>query len=91
MAYETTDQPHVEESHMANAVNNLANNVTSDTTNLTYLTFTNAKLAEQINVAISQNKVLTELLKTNMYCFKATQSENQNANKHQRNDKTRGL
>ena len=39
MADNTTNQTHVEESHIANALNNLAHAVTSDTTNQTKWTF----------------------------------------------------
>ena len=35
---DTTYQPHVEEAHMDDVLNNLDNSVTSDTTNLTNLT-----------------------------------------------------
>ena len=63
MANDTTDQPHVEETHMADVLNNLTNSVTSDTTNLTNLTMTKSKLAVQLRVAIAQNKVLIDLLR----------------------------
>ena len=68
MADDTTNQTHVEEAHIANALNNLAHTVTSDTTNHTKLTLTNANMAEQLNVALSQNKVLTDLLRKNVRC-----------------------
>ena len=54
----TTYQPHMEEAHMANALNNLTNFITSEATNLTNLTMKNTYLEEQINVALAQNKVL---------------------------------
>ena len=38
MSDETTDQPHVDESHMSDALSNLANAITSDATNLKKLT-----------------------------------------------------
>ena len=62
----------MEESHVANALNNFSNTITSDATNLTNLTFTNAKLVEQLKVALSQNKVLTELLIKKIWGVTAT-------------------
>ena len=57
MADNITGQPHVKEAQMANALNNLTNAVTSDTTNLANLAMTKSKLAEQLKVALAQ-KVL---------------------------------
>ena len=68
MADDTTNQTHVEEAHIVNALNNLSHTVTSDTTNHNKLTWTNANMAEQLNVALSQNKVPTDLLRKNMRC-----------------------
>ena len=89
MADDTTDEPHVEEAHMADSLNNLVNAVTSDATKLTNLTFSNANLVEQLKVGLSQNKVLADLLSKNICGVTATQSENQNANKQKRTDKTK--
>ena len=61
MADDNTDHSHVEEEHMADALNKLANTITSDATNLTNLTLTNTNMVEQIKVAQPQNKVLTYL------------------------------
>ena len=47
VADDTTDHPHMEEAHMANALEKPANAVTSDATKLTNLTTTKSKLAEQ--------------------------------------------
>ena len=83
-------QPRVEEAHMTNALNNLANAVTSYASKLANLTLTNAKLAEQIKVAPSQNNILAYLLRKNICGVTETQSENQYINKRQQTDKTRG-
>ena len=56
---DTTDLTHVEETHMTDALNKLANAVTSNTTNLTNLIMKNIKLAEQLKAELAQNKVLT--------------------------------
>ena len=48
MVDDATYHPHVEEAHISNALNNLSNAITSDTSNLTNLTLTNSKLAEQL-------------------------------------------
>ena len=53
MVDDTIDQPHVEEAHMDGALNNIAKSVTSDTTDLTNLILTNAKLVEQLKVSLS--------------------------------------
>ena len=60
VADDTIDHPRVEESQMTDALNNLANADAADATNLTSLRFTNENLAEQLKVALSQNKVLTD-------------------------------
>ena len=60
---------------MYNALNNLANAITSDTNNLANLTITNYKLTEQLKVTLSQNKVLTDLLRKYICGVTATQSE----------------
>ena len=62
MEDDTIYQTHMEESHMADALNNLDNAVTLDATNLTNLTITKSKLSEQLKVELYQNKVLTDLL-----------------------------
>ena len=90
MANETSDHPHVEEAHMVNVLNNPDNTVTSDETNLTSLTTVTSKLPEQLNVALFQNKVFTDLLSKKIFDVAATQSEKQNANKKKRTDKTQG-
>ena len=59
MADKTTDQPHMKEANMVDALNNIANAVTSDATNLANLTTANAKLAKQLKVELAQNKVRT--------------------------------
>ena len=63
VADDNTDHPHVKEAHMSDAMNNLSNAVMPDATNLTNLTITYAHLVEQPKVALSQNKVLTDLLR----------------------------
>ena len=60
---------------MYNALNNLANDITSDTNNLANLTITNYKLTEKLKVTLSQNKVLTDLLRKYICGVTATQSE----------------
>ena len=80
----------MEEAHTVNALNNLANALTSDTHNFTNLTMTNANLEEQLKAELSQNKALTYLLRKKIYSVAATKSENQNANKWKCTDKTRG-
>ena len=67
MADDTTDEPHVEEAHMADSLNNLVNAVTSDATKLTNLTFSNANLVEQLKVGLSQNKVIIDLLSRKIF------------------------
>ena len=62
VADDTIDQPDVEEAHMADALKNLANAITSETTNLNNLALTKANLTEQLKVTPSQNKVLAYLL-----------------------------
>ena len=52
----------MEEAHIYDTLNNLSNVITSDAFNLVNLTFSNAKLAEQLKVALAQNKGLTDLL-----------------------------
>ena len=74
---------------MYGALISLANDVTSDLTKLIKLTTSNTNIAKQIKVALSQNKVLTDLLSKKICSGTVTQSENQNANKRQRTDKTR--
>ena len=88
MEDDTTDKPHVEEAHMAVALNNLDKIVTSDTTNLAQLTMKMAKLAEQLQVALAQNNMLTDLLSKNIWDVTATQSENHNINKRQCTENT---
>ena len=61
MVHDNIYQPHMEESQTADTLNNLANAVTSYATKLTNLTTTNTNLAEQLKLALSQNKVLPEL------------------------------
>ena len=61
MADKTTDQPHMEETKIIDAPNNLTNNVTSDETTLINLISLNFKLSGQLKVLLPQNKVLTEL------------------------------
>ena len=61
VSYDTTYQPHVEESHMVDALNNLVKSITSDTTNLTNLTWTHVNLVKQLKVAPPQNNFLTYL------------------------------
>ena len=87
---DTTDLTHVEETHMTDALNKLANAVTSNTTNLTNLIMKNIKLAEQLKAELAQNKVLTYLLNKKIFGVTATQSENNNSNKRQRTDKIWG-
>ena len=77
----------MEEAHTVNALNNLANALTSDTHNFTNLTMTNANLEEQLKAELSQNKALTYLLRKKIYSVAATKSENQNANKWKCTDK----
>ena len=57
---------------MDDVLNNLANAVTSESTNLTNLTTTNTKLVEQLKVSLDQNKVLTDLLIKNICGVTAT-------------------
>ena len=45
---------------MANTMKNLANAVTSDKTNLTKLTMTNANMVEQLKVALALNNFLSD-------------------------------
>ena len=90
MADDYIDQPHVEESHMYNSLNNLANSVTSDATNLAKLTMKNANLKEQLKVALAQNRMLTDLLRKTICGVTETQSENQNANKRKCTEKKGG-
>ena len=52
----------MEEAHIYDTLNNLSNVITSDAFNLVNLTFSNSKLAEQLKVALAQNKGLTDLL-----------------------------
>ena len=73
MVDDTTDQTHVEESHMADSLNNPSNAITSYTTNLTNIKLTNNNLEEKIKVEISQNKVLTDLLRKKINGVTATQ------------------
>ena len=75
---------------MYNSLNNLANAVKSDATNLAKLTMKNAKLAEKLKGAISQNKVLPDLPRKTICGVTETQSENHTENKRQSTDKTRG-
>ena len=56
MADGTTNHPHVEEAHLANAMNFFFNAITLDASNLNNLTLTNTKLEEQLKVAISQKQ-----------------------------------
>ena len=81
MADNTINHPHLEERHMTDVLNNLTNAVTSDASNLTNLTLTNTKMAEKLKVALTQNKVLTELLSKTLWGVTATHSENQYKNK----------
>ena len=81
MVDDTIDQPHVGEAHMTDALNNLANAVKSDTTNLTTLKMTNSKISEQLKVALSQNNVLTDFLRKKICGVTETQSENEKVNK----------
>ena len=74
---------------MFDVFNNLANAVTLDASNLANLTLKKSKLAVQIKVSLSQKKLLTDLLSKAICGITETQSENQNANKPQRTDKTR--
>ena len=62
MAYDITDQLHVEESHMADALNNITNAVTSDKTNLTNLKFKYYKIGGTNQGGTSPKKVLIYLL-----------------------------
>ena len=62
----------MEEAHIAAALSNLSNAATLDATNLTNITKTNTKLAENINMELAQNKVPTDLLSG----VTATKSEN---------------
>ena len=48
---------------MYNSLNNLANAVKSDATNLAKLTMKNANLKEQLKIALAQNRMLTDLLR----------------------------
>ena len=66
---------------MYGALISLANDVTSDLTKLIKLTTSNTNIAKQIKVALSQNKVLTDLLSKKICSGTVNQSENQNANK----------
>ena len=75
---------------MADTLNKLSNYVTSDTANLTNLSFTNTNFTEQLKVLPHQNKVLTELLIINICGVTETKSENQNKNKWKLTDKKRG-
>ena len=61
MVDETIDQPYVEEEQISDALKNLTNDVTSDAIKLTNLTTDNSNIAEQIKVALYQNKGLTDL------------------------------
>ena len=78
---DTIYQPHEKEAHMADALKNLENSLTSDAANLTKLTTTNAKLAEQLKAELAQNKVLTDLHIKTICSVTSTQPENQNVNK----------
>ena len=49
-----TDKPNVQEAQMTDALNNLANEVTSDATNITNITTVNDKLTERLKVSLSQ-------------------------------------
>ena len=75
---------------MDDTLKNLANVITSDATNLTNLTMANDNLTKQLNETLAQNKFLTDLLIKNICGVAATKSENQNENKQQCTDKTRG-
>ena len=57
---------------MDDVLNNLANAVTSESTNLTNLTTTNTKLVEQLKVSLDQNKVFIDLLIKNICGVTAT-------------------
>ena len=48
---------------MVYALNNLANAVTSDATNLTNLTIAKSNPEEQLKLSLAQNKVLIDLLR----------------------------
>ena len=76
MADDTTDQTHLEEAHMNDALNNLTNSVTSYATNLTNSKMTNSKILEQLNVVLAKNKVLKDVLsKIYMRCQRNILSE----------------
>ena len=62
MADGTTYQPDVDEEQMDDPLNNLTNTITSYATNLANLSIENDKLAEQLNLSLAQNKILTDLL-----------------------------
>ena len=57
MVDDTTYHTHVEESHMVETLKSLTNPITSDASNITNLTLTNANMEEQLKVALAQNNV----------------------------------
>ena len=85
----TTDHTHVEEEKMDDALNNLSSTVTSEANNLTNITMENAKLTEQINMVMAQNKALTNLLSKKICGLPETNSDNKNTDKRRLTDKTR--
>ena len=78
------------EAKMDDGLNNLTSTVASEITNLRNITTVNAKLAGKIKVELYKNKVLTNLLSKNVCGLSATNSDNENLNKWQRTDNTRG-
>ena len=80
---DTTEQPHLEKSNMVDALNNLANAVTSDTSNLTNLTFTKRQYGRTTQVRTIPKQY-------GIRGVTATQSEKKNAKKWKHTENTRG-